>query len=281
MKTLELTKCGEPILNVLIVDDEPIIRIGLKTLVDWQQFGFQHVGEAEDGIEAWDQIDLLQVDIVITDLLMPRMNGLELIRSIQNHSRPIAVIVLSCMDDFSYVKEAMKHGAKDYILKPTMEPDQLIAILISVREELLRTREMKRQLTSFQDLENQNTVHLIIDDIDDIRLTEPQTRNPFVMKAFRYMDENYANNISTIDIAAHVRLSRSYISDLYGKETDESLSEALTRIRISKAKKMLRKGELKIYEIAEAVGFLDAKVFAKAFKRLEGCTPREYEVEGD
>jgi YesN/AraC family two-component response regulator len=265
-------------LNVLIVDDEPIIRIGLKTLVNWQQFGFQHVVEAEDGLEAWDQIDLLQVDIVITDLLMPRMNGLELIRLIQNHSRPIAVIVLSCMDDFSYVKEAMKHGAKDYILKPTMEPDQLIAILISVREELLRTREVKRQLTSFQDLENQNTIQVIM---DDIRLTGPQTRNPFVMKAFRYMDENYANNISTIDIAAHVRLSRSYISDLYGKETDESLSEALTRIRISKAKKMLRKGELKIYEIAEAVGFLDAKVFAKAFKRLEGCTPREYEVEGD
>jgi YesN/AraC family two-component response regulator len=264
-------------LNVLIVDDEPIIRIGLKTLVNWQQFGFQHVGEAEDGLEAWDQIDLLQVDIVITDLLMPRMNGLELIRLIQNHSRPIAVIVLSCMDDFSYVKEAMKHGAKDYILKPTMEPDQLIAILISVREELLRTREVKRQLTSFQDLENQNTIQVIM---DDIRLTGPQTRNPFVMKAFRYMDENYANNISTIDIAAHVRLSRSYISDLYGKETDESLSEALTRIRISKAKEMLRKGELKIYEIAEAVGFLDAKVFTKAFKRLEGCTPREYEVEG-
>ncbi|MEX2461817.1 MAG: AraC family transcriptional regulator [Paenibacillaceae bacterium] len=91
------------------------------------------------------------------------------------------------------------------------------------------------------------------------------------------MDENYARNISTIDIAVHVRLSRSYISDLYGKETGESLGEALTRIRISKAKIMLHKGELKIYEIAEAVGFLDAKVFAKVFKPLEGCTPREYE----
>jgi YesN/AraC family two-component response regulator len=277
MKTIESTKCGEPTLNVLIVDDEPIIRIGLKTLVDWQQFGFQHVGEAEDGIEAWDQIDLLQVDIVITDLLMPRMDGLELIRLIQNHTRPIAVIVLSCMDDFSYVKEAMKHGAKDYILKPTMEPEQLVAILLTVRDELLQTRVMKQQLTSFQmDQDKQITMN---SSHDELRVLEPLSRNPFVIKAFRYMDENYASNISTIDIAEHVRLSRSYISDLYGKETDESLSEALTRIRINKAKAMLRKSELKIYEIAEAVGFLDAKVFAKAFKRLEGCTPREFEVQ--
>ncbi|CAK4845478.1 unnamed protein product [Aphanomyces euteiches] len=115
-------------------------------------------------------------------------------------------------------------------------------------------------------------------DIDELQVLEPHSRNPFVIRAFRYMDENYASNISTIDIAEHVRLSRSYISDLYGKETDESLSEALTRIRISKAKALLRKGDLKIYEIADAVGFLDAKVFAKAFKRLEGCTPREFEA---
>jgi YesN/AraC family two-component response regulator len=264
-------------MNVLIVDDEPIIRLGLKTLVNWEQFGFQHIGEAEDGKEAWEQIDLLHVDIVITDLLMPRMDGLELIRLLQNHSRTIAVIVLSCMDDFTYVKEAMKHGAKDYILKPTMEPDQLVSILISVREDLLQTREMKRRLTSFhKDLEIQTNGNITL---DEIRAAEPFTRNPFVIKAFRYMDENYANNISTADIAAHVRLSRSYISDLYGKETDESLSEALTRIRINKAKEMLSQGELKIYEIAGAVGFLDAKVFAKAFKRLVGCTPREYLVE--
>ncbi|QGQ95515.1 response regulator [Paenibacillus psychroresistens] len=261
-------------MNVLIVDDEPIIRIGLKTLVEWEKFGFQHVGEAEDGIDAWEQIDSLQVDIVITDLLMPRMDGLELIRLIQNHSRSIAVVVLSCMDDFAYVKEAMKHGAKDYILKPTMEPDQLMAILLTVREDLLRAREMRRQLTSFQ--QGQDKQIIVNNSMDELRVLEPLSRNPFVIRAFRYMDENYASNISTIDIAEHVRLSRSYISDLYGKETDESLSEALTRIRISKAKAMLRKGDLKIYEIADAVGFLDAKVFAKAFKRLEGCTPREY-----
>jgi YesN/AraC family two-component response regulator len=262
-------------MNVLIVDDEPIIRIGLKTLVDWERFGFRHVGEAEDGEEAWAQIESLQVDIVITDLLMPRMNGLELIRLIQNHPRPISVVVLSCMDDFTYVKEAMRLGAKDYILKPTMEPEQLVSILHGVRLELHQTREMKHQFTSMQrNLESQNVAN---SKPLESRFAEPKSRNPFVQKAFRFMDENYAKNISTIDVAEHVRLSRSYISDLYGKETNESLSETLNRIRIHKAKELLRSGELKIYEIAEAVGFLDAKVFAKVFKRLEGCTPREYE----
>jgi YesN/AraC family two-component response regulator len=277
MRITESKKRGDTRVNVLIVDDEPIIRIGLKTLVDWEQYGFQHVGEAADGEEAWAQMDLLQVDIVITDLLMPRMDGLALIRLIQNHSRPIFVVVLSCMDDFTYVKEAMRLGAKDYILKPTMEPEQLVSILIGVREELLQTRERKNQFTNMQrNLVNQTKEH---PKTVELRFAEPQSRNPFVQKAFRYMDENYANNISTLDIAEHVRLSRSYISDLYGKETNESLSETLNRIRINRAKELLHSGKLKIYEVAEAVGFLDAKVFAKVFKRLEGCTPREYEAQ--
>ena len=256
------------IVNVLVVDDEPIVRMGLKTLVDWEIHGFKHAGEAEDGEEAWSQIEALQIDIVITDLVMPRMDGLELICKLETHFRPVAVIALSCMDDFTYVKEAMKHGAKDYILKPTMEPDQLIQILLNVKVDLLRTRETHRQLAFLQQEKPAARFEYWI-----------SSSNPFVRKAFRYMENNYARNIGMIDIAEHVRLSRSYLSDLYSKEAGESLSESLTRIRICKAKEMLQTSGLKIYEVAEAVGFLDARVFAKVFKRLEGCTPREFEAQ--
>ena len=78
-------------------------------------------------------------------------------------------------------------------------------------------------------------------------------------------------------MADHVRLSRSYLSDLYSKEMGESLSETLTRIRIEEAKRMLRTGEMKVYEVADAVGFPDAKTFAKTFKRVVGCSPKEFD----
>jgi two-component system response regulator YesN len=104
-----------------------------------------------------------------------------------------------------------------------------------------------------------------------------RTASPFIRKAIQYMRENYHRNISTADIAEHVKLSRSYLSDLYGKETGESLSETLLLIRIEEAKRKLRSGEMKVYEIAEAVGFPDSKTFAKAFKRMEGCSPKEYD----
>ena len=123
-------------MNVLVVDDEPIIRQGLRELVDWEQHGFTYAGDAEDGIEAYGLLEALHIDIVITDLIMPRMDGLALIRKLKDCPRPISAIVLSCMDDFTYVKEAMKLGAKDYILKPTMEPESLIDILLGVKREL-------------------------------------------------------------------------------------------------------------------------------------------------
>jgi len=102
--------------------------------------------------------------------------------------------------------------------------------------------------------------------------------HPFVRKALQFMRANYHLNIGTVDIANHVRLSRSYLSDLFSKETGESLTETLTRIRIEEAKKKLKSGEMKVYEVAEAVGFSDPKSFAKTFKRLVGCSPKEYET---
>jgi two-component system response regulator YesN len=102
--------------------------------------------------------------------------------------------------------------------------------------------------------------------------------NPFIRQALKFMEENYHRNIGTVDIAEHVRLSRSYLSDLFSREMGESLAETLTRIRMEEAKKRLAAGTMKIYEIAEAVGFSDAKTFTRTFRRFVGCSPKEYEA---
>lgn len=511
-------------MNVLIVDDEPIIRIGLKSLVNWEEHGFRLVGEASDGCEALEHIRREPVDIVITDIRMPKMDGLTLMREVKSVKGDIGLLVLSCLDDFAYVKEAMKLGAHDYILKPTMEPDELLAILQTVRTKLDEERQTKRVLAEWREqiqlssafrladwlrqyvqtgtgqerLESElfpsgcgafsiwiegepealppvdewdvphsraavkwnDRVWIVLcscerglsekdrydrmfgcsqslfsrmketmapdDDwfvclgpvipklhdfgqaltyhkrqlhgrfygtpgrfvvgepdtaedgplptgerndflravsngnreaafywidvlTESLKLHKPdvgklrtflsemlglafefawqhsaappveeeqlatsldrlraiphidplcsfvketarrlwskpledgmskEPSNPFIKKAVRFMREQYSRNIGTIDIADHVKLSRSYLSDLFSKEMGESLIETLTRIRIEEAKRKLRNGEMKVYEIAEAVGFSDPKSFAKTFKRLVGCTPKEFE----
>ncbi|HBR29267.1 MAG TPA: DNA-binding response regulator, partial [Firmicutes bacterium] len=132
-------------LKVMIVDDEAIVRIGLKSMIDWESHGFQLVGEANDGQRALDLFQKNKPDLVITDLKMPVMDGLQLMRHLNELDARCRVIVLSSYDEFSLVKEAMKLGAADYLLKLEMEPDQLVEVLSGFKSEILQEREEKTQ----------------------------------------------------------------------------------------------------------------------------------------
>lgn len=132
-------------LKVMIVDDEAIVRIGLKSMIDWESHGFQLIGEANDGQRALDLFRNSKPDLVITDLKMPVMDGLQLMRELNELDAKCRVIVLSSYDDFSLVKEAMKLGAADYLLKLEMEPDQLVEVLTVFKNEILQEREEKTQ----------------------------------------------------------------------------------------------------------------------------------------
>lgn len=104
-------------LKILIADDEPLVRAGIKSVIPWQQHGFEVIGEAENGLEAYNKIIALKPDILITDIKMPQMDGIELLKTIKKDKIHIQSIILSCFDEFDMVREAMKYGAKDYILK--------------------------------------------------------------------------------------------------------------------------------------------------------------------
>jgi len=123
-------------LKVLIVDDEAIVRVGLKSMIDWQAHGFELVGEARDGRGALEMIAAYRPDVVITDLRMPVLDGLELLRAINQRQYQCRVVVLSSYDDFELVREAMKLGAVDYLLKLEVEPEQLIKVLEAFRSDI-------------------------------------------------------------------------------------------------------------------------------------------------
>lgn len=133
-------------IKILIVDDEPFIRQGLKILINWEQYGFEIVGEAANGIEAIKELEEKEVDIVIADIKMPEMNGIELIEYVRKNMRnEIKFIVLSGFYEFEYAKKAIKYNVTDYILKP-IQRDELIKVLMALKEQYLKQEEQSIML---------------------------------------------------------------------------------------------------------------------------------------
>lgn len=129
--------------KALLVDDELYTREGLKFLIDWNELGFEICGQAENGKEAFKMIKIKKPDLIITDVKMPLMNGLELIRKVKKEIQlEVKFVVLSGYNEFEYAKEAMRYGAKNYILKPIEEED-LKAVLKEIHEELVKERKIR------------------------------------------------------------------------------------------------------------------------------------------
>jgi len=152
-------------MKLLVVDDEKIVRIALSTIIDWSEHDFQFVGAASNGAEALKLIEQSSPDIIITDLKMPEMDGLELIRTLHERQYAGKYIVLSNYDEYASVREAMRLGASDYMLKMTIEPSELLAILQKLRNSLLEER--KQQATNNQlvrqlhESQNQQRIQLL------------------------------------------------------------------------------------------------------------------------
>jgi len=148
---------SEPILyRIIIVDDEILARVGIKSLISWHEHGFELIGECENGKKAYDMAKELVLDIIITDIKMPVMNGIDLIRALKNDGMDTKFVVLSSYDDFEYVKEAMKLGAEDYILKLQMEPEELLKVLKNVCKKIEQERSEKKRSIYIEKQMNDN-----------------------------------------------------------------------------------------------------------------------------
>ena len=122
--------------KVLIVDDEILVRQGIKYVLDWEREGFQIVGEAANGREALNSLQVLQPHIIITDIVMPVMDGEELTRLVKRDYPDTEVIVLSSFSEFHYVRSTFQNGVADYILKPKLEAGSLLHVLQKTRERI-------------------------------------------------------------------------------------------------------------------------------------------------
>ena len=235
-------------LQVVLVDDEIMIREGFKRLFDWAAHDCEVVGEAADGMEALAQIDHLQPDIVIMDINIPIINGLKVIQTSRMRYPDMAFIIVSGYDDFSYCREALRMRITDYILKP-VNYEEFGSCIDHLKIALYENRK-----TEEQDAQEERTITGII----------------------RYLQEHLDKEISLNILADEFHLSSQYISQLFKSEIGVNFLAYLTSIRMERAKKLLLATSLSIGEISEKCGYADYRVFTKAFKKEEGSTPSQY-----
>ncbi|CAM4492597.1 YesN/AraC family two-component response regulator [Paenibacillus endophyticus] len=243
-------------MNILLVEDEPKIRQGLRDIISDVIKHNLSLHEASNGKEALDWLRTGgSVDLVITDIRMGEMNGLELLKRIKSLYPELALIVISGHDEFGYAREALRYGVLDYLLKP-IERVELATLLNKVKEALREKRG--------GDAENEQG--------DD----QQEKGRLLIRKVKELVRQSLGQDISLQFLAEHVYLHPKYLSDLFKRETGQNLSEYVTKMRLEKARLLLKDTTLKIADIAEMCGFANHKYFASLFKQHVGQTPSEF-----
>jgi two-component system, response regulator YesN len=133
--------------NVMIVDDEPVIRFGLKASVNWEQKGLHLIGDFPNGEVAFQAMQTHHVDILITDIKMPVMDGLTLMKKALERFPNLKVILVSSYNDFEFVREGLMYGAVDYVLKPTLEPEEFLQLIQKCVKKIHEEEEIEEKLS--------------------------------------------------------------------------------------------------------------------------------------
>lgn len=237
--------------KLIIVDDEKNIRDGLALCYPWEELGFEVAASLPDGKSALDYIDRFCVDVVLSDIRMPHMDGLAFAKKLHQDRSPVTVVLLSGYAEFEYAQEALRYGVKEYILKP-VKYDDILRIFGNICEELDRKRGNKKSEEPFAGYYDQ-----------------------IVNETVSYLREHYPN-ASLEEAAGIVSLSPNYLSKIFKRKTGVNFSEYLLQIKMERAAELLHDITRKTYEIAAEVGYDNPKNFTRAFKQYSGKTPREF-----
>lgn len=137
--------------KVMIVDDEMLARKMLRESIVWEEYGYTVIYEAQNGKEALEKIKELSPDVIFVDIKMPVMDGLEMLRQMNALQTDSKAVLLTCYEDFSYVRDAMRYGAVDYLTKHTFEPEDLISLLGKIEKQIRKEKAHQESFNILKD----------------------------------------------------------------------------------------------------------------------------------
>ncbi|MDQ0113702.1 response regulator transcription factor [Paenibacillus harenae] len=295
--------------KVFLVDDEELVINSLIASVDWEAYGFEVAGYALSGSEAFDAIQAIEPHLVFTDIRMPGISGLELIKQLKDASSKALIIVLSGYAEFALAQKAINYGAFGYCLKPFDEIE--ISGFLKKAAKLIKDKEMTKDANILEYLETGSPEYAerlqkmllaagIIQESEEAVQnftagsgSEPsvrddtmpsksrpagaqQVRNRSFKAILNYVDEHYRKELTILVLSEHFNVNANYISQLFKKETGTTFTQYITALRMDYACRLLSETDLPINEVAEQSGYSDYFYFSRIFKRAKGTTPSSY-----
>lgn len=227
--------------KIVLVEDEKNIRKGLEKLFDWENANSELLAVAKDGEEGLKKIYALKPDIVITDVRMPKMDGLKMLEK-ASKIHDFKSIIISGYDDFEYARKALTLRVNEYILKP-IDFDELSEAILNVQD---------KEKIEIDD--SYGEVKAIID----------------------YIKLNINKRIYLEDLCNHFNLSSTTLNEITKRECEMTTSELVNQIKINYASSLLKLKEYKMYEISDMTGFSSYKHFSYVFKKIKGVSPSAY-----
>lgn len=234
-------------MKIMIVDDEKLAADALAESLDWKGVGFEEVCVCYDAKQAWAILKERSIDLLLCDIEMPFMGGLDLQKKIVDAQLSTRTILLTCHADFSYARQALRLGVTDYLLKPVGEEE--------LKDVVGRTMEEIRPVKSGKRLELSSALPSALQD------------------ACTYIEEHLDEEIGRDDVAGAVFLNPDYLNRIFKKELNMSLSHFILEKKMQQACRLLCETTLSVSEIAEKVGYTNFSAFSYAFRRSIGCSP--------
>ncbi|MCL6443166.1 MAG: helix-turn-helix domain-containing protein [Alicyclobacillus sp.] len=263
--------------RLLIAEDEAPIRKGIQNMVNWASIGVSVCGSASDGMEALELARQTHPHILLTDVRMPRMNGLELISNLLSLGiRPVS-IVLSGFSDFEFAKQSIRLGVFDYLIKPC-RPAEIQRVVQQACERIDHVDQAANPESEDPRAAIEHTPPVASPPVSPSMKpgASPQMHRT-VRRAIQLIEQEYNTNLTLESVAKRVYVSTTYLSTLFKQEVGINFLDYLHQYRIEKAKAMLLDPTLKIQTIARAVGYFDESHFNRTFKKWTGVSPSQYQ----
>ena len=273
-------------IKVLIVDDEETVRNGLQKYIAWDRLQIDVVLTAQNAEEALEIVDTEHPDIIISDVRMPRLNGIELCTLIRDRREECRIIFLSGYADKEYLKSAILLSAEEYIEKPVdigaLEEclSRTVDKCRQDRESIRRQKELDWYRSSYipsaGDAFTEEIPEELFEDISSVLMKNAQYHET-VRRIIAYVNRHFTeSDMSVRQIAEAVFISPTYLSAFFKSRTGSTIGQYIRDVRIRYAVYLLEEKRDNVLEVAGKCGYADANYFAKAFKKEKGVSPSEY-----
>lgn len=254
-------------MNLLIVDDEYYIVQGIVSAINPESLGIDSVFTAYSYEQAKRIIERETVDILITDIEMPKGSGLALIEWVQDSGYSIIPLILTGHQRFDYAQKAITMHCFSYILKPV--------------DKLSLERELRKAIRSTAQNPVKPSPEEGTGNTAGLQKLSADEADDFMKKVRNYIGANLSSpDLNRNSIAGHVHMNPDYLSYLFHAKFGQTLSAYITQSRIDHAKELLTHTSLPLNEISDKTGFSNSSYFHKQFKKATGMTPQQYRMRG-